>query len=549
MALREEPLLSDLEALRPRITMPPEHESYPKFYETTKALLIRSFTVAQMERLLTQLGLELRDRDRKKNDYAELLLRHWKFPVPVRDKEDVDVEMVERDFPLLPSELFLLMGTDGSDLLRLSHTYQARLTPIPNPLRLRAYGQPSHLDAMATEIEDRRAKMTYRNVKLECATGVRPDLIQTISRISGAFIENVGEAEVKITALDDEAAEVARRLAERAGIEATDALTRPMVAQIVSDNVLSDSAYSTPSARTDYALYPFLVPGVLPWTMGYSNPFRVRRVGRGFHQDRAPSSFPRLASGQWTSKDGGVVKSLREALVEGLPPVALGYNRILSATAGYHLVSAPGSQSLARVSLAPPIRDSFNCQTFMDWLIAGKGSTTFLPGVPPKIRAETLKPRRLTAVEDVLLYRLQYQAHEDLPTAKSKKTSSRSRPTVNNMSRKDVFDVQVNFTLWETFMPKSDPAASAISSNTFASPIGSEFQAEEQPGRDRFTPPSSAIPPRVLTARRGPTSNLDVLLPERQFDLRLSVQDVIRVGAGEIPQDLEAHLRDCRQAL
>ncbi|KZO96014.1 hypothetical protein CALVIDRAFT_564290 [Calocera viscosa TUFC12733] len=547
--------------MRPNILLRPDHRRYPKFYEKTTELLTRSFTSLQLKKFMLQLGL-LVPYGARKETIVRLLLHHWQIPLPAKKREDEDVELVERDFPLLPSELFLLMGTDGSDLLRLSHDFQARLTPIPNPLRLRAYGQPTQLDHLAWEIEGRRAKMMCRNVKLECAVGVRPDLIQTISRISGAFIENVGEAEVKITALDEESAEVARRLAERAGIEARDAVARPMLAHVTPISIAAEGARSESSTRNEYALYPFLVPGVLPWTMGYSNPYRVRRVGDGMGEDQRASSFsPRLAFGRWTSRDGTGVKTLREALLGGLPAVPLGFLRTVSATAGYHLVSAPGSQSLARVSLAAPIRDPFNFRTFLDWLAAGNGSTTFLPGVPSSIRAETLKPRRLAAVEDVLLYRLRYQAREESPTVPTKKSSSRPLPSADGVDRKDILDVQINFTMWEAHMPAERPAerpadipatnTSSLFSNplTKPSPYVSPVESEPKAQADNLDSlPSQPIPPRVMTARRGYASTLDVLLPDRQFDLRLSVLDSIRLTVNEIPENLEAHLQDCRRA-
>ncbi|EJT99883.1 hypothetical protein DACRYDRAFT_23440 [Dacryopinax primogenitus] len=417
------------------------------------------------------------------------------------------------------------MGADGSDLLRLSHTYQARLTPIPNPLRLRAFGRVDSLEAMAAEILDRTSRMRSHTVKLQCAAGVRPDLIQTISRISGAFIENSRESQVQITELDEESGEIARRLAERAGIEARDAERRPISAHISEEGETSDEAHSPFFTGHNYALYPFLVPGVLPWNMGYSNPFRVRRVGDWLPEDQRPKSSP-LISARLASRNG-VSKTLRETLFGGLPPLPLGFSRTVSATAGYHLISAPESRSLARVSLMPPIRDSFDLDTFFEWLKAGKGSTTFLPGVPPDIRAETLKPRRLIAMEDILIYRLRYQAREGSKEA----SRSPSRATPSDIT--DILDVQINFTLWH----------SHTSTNQL-----SETSGLEKAPLDRFTSECSTIPPRVMVARRGTTSSLDVLLPDRQFDIRLSVLDLIRITSRDLPQDLIEHLIDCRQA-
>jgi len=520
------------------------------FYEKTAGLISRSFTKLQLEQLLSQLGITVQ-KGEKKDTHVKLLLENWRMPPPVKVEEEVEDELAERDFPLLPSELFLLMGTDGSDLLRLSHTYQARLTPIPNPLRLRAYGKSDALENMAAEIESRKANMISRTWKLECSAGVRSDLIQTISRISGAFIENAGEAEVRVTALDEESAEVARRLAERAGIEARDAVRRPILAHIPPRDEPSAGLHSHLSRQNHYALYPFLVPGILPWTMGYSNPFRVRRVGDWFTEDQRATSSPSISSGRWCSNDG-TSKTLREALLGGLPALPLGFSRTVCATAGYNLVSAPGSQSLARVSLVPPIRELFNFDTFMNWLTAGNGSTTFLPGVPPNIRADTLKPRRLAAVEDVLVYRLRYQARDDSSVTPPKKPPPRTPPPASTRNRKEVFDVQINFTMWEAYnstfiSPVHSEHGSSHDVSTFISPIQSESDLPRRP-LDRYTSGSSAIPPRVMMARRGSSSSLDVLLPDRQFDMQISVLDLIRVASTDIPKALLEHLVDCRRA-
>lgn len=132
---------------------------------------------------------------------------------------------------------------------------------------------------------------------------LRPDIIQRIAKISGAFVENYVEGEAKQTILSEptedpvklkishksfDAFSRAERLIMRASVlvgcifpctnqshqsqESPDACA-PLLAHKFGPVRDVDTIFPK-----SYALYPFMSPRALPWTMGTSGAFRARRV-------------------------------------------------------------------------------------------------------------------------------------------------------------------------------------------------------------------------------------------------------------------------------
>lgn len=112
------------------------------------------------------------------------------------------------------SQLFVVLGKDGSNFRQLSSEFRVRISLEANPLALRVRGPHNRLDALEERLNERlevRRSSLPAGLELDptpaqaivsetlysgSAKGIRPDLLQTVSRLGGAFVENLGKGKV-----------------------------------------------------------------------------------------------------------------------------------------------------------------------------------------------------------------------------------------------------------------------------------------------------------------------------------------------------------------
>ncbi|EIN14190.1 hypothetical protein PUNSTDRAFT_56632 [Punctularia strigosozonata HHB-11173 SS5] len=191
-----DPSLQDLERLKPEKLPNPDSDGYPAEYSALADLLCRTFSKAQLNRFVEMYSMEgwLCNPKRKKVEFAETIIeRQWGWPSLLelenqkRDRTEVEV----KDFPLDARQLFLMMGKDGADLLQMSIDFNVHISVSTSPLALRVEGVRKSMRALTTHIQALKTTFVEGTFDLPTPVPLPESLVQRISRISAAFIENV----------------------------------------------------------------------------------------------------------------------------------------------------------------------------------------------------------------------------------------------------------------------------------------------------------------------------------------------------------------------
>ncbi|CAE6396902.1 unnamed protein product, partial [Rhizoctonia solani] len=291
---------------------------YQALYAATEGMITRSFTVAQLKQF------ERETRKKKRNGKVELppekitskprtihnlMNLRWGMIHPkVVEKYLVkESDPVEKSYQVSPSELFIFLGRDGEDLLQLAKELKMQINvdresleprPLDHPASrpgfvIRAVGTQSKHEKLKKYIENQRDAMTVRIVRLPAGPPLSPSLLQGISRVAGAFVENVdpkfaslhgdesSAVSVSIAARSPRSAYTAERLVQRAAMEAAHRSQLSLFALLKDEKgpaSIVDEEQESDYRADLYALYPFDTQG-----------FRVRCVQQ---MDSAPQHYP-----------------------------------------------------------------------------------------------------------------------------------------------------------------------------------------------------------------------------------------------------------------
>ncbi|CAE6444447.1 unnamed protein product [Rhizoctonia solani] len=285
---------------------------YQALYAATEAMITRGFTVAQLRRFeketKTQKKMKKIDPPPGKSTSKPRVihsLMNWRWgmihPLVVEKYMDGERKSMEESYLVSPSELFVFLGRDGEDLIQLSKQLDMRINvdrqsdiseDNNDPSKrqrsaarpgfvIRASGTKSSHEKLRKHIEAQRDMMTVRVITLPTGSSLSPSVLQSISRIAGAFVENTdprfaslsdaedSEASVSITAHSLRSAYTAERLVQRAAMEAAhrSKLSLFVLKGEPSAAILAGAEYGSEPQPDQYALYPFSNQG-----------FRIRRV-------------------------------------------------------------------------------------------------------------------------------------------------------------------------------------------------------------------------------------------------------------------------------
>ncbi|PCH33832.1 hypothetical protein WOLCODRAFT_62495 [Wolfiporia cocos MD-104 SS10] len=191
-----EPTFEDLHRFRPP-NGPPLSSSprYSAEYNALADTLCRAFSKDQLRRFLQQWAKNspFGQKNRRKRQYAESIIEEmWEWPKlkeVERAKQD-RTEVSVRTFSVTPSELFLLLGKDGADLLDMSVAFNVHISLVSKPLGLRVEGIKAALKQISEHIGDVKKSIIEESVQLPTEAPIRPDMVQRISRLAGAFLQN-----------------------------------------------------------------------------------------------------------------------------------------------------------------------------------------------------------------------------------------------------------------------------------------------------------------------------------------------------------------------
>ncbi|KAF9240874.1 hypothetical protein BU15DRAFT_73727 [Melanogaster broomeanus] len=346
-----EPTLEDLERCRPPRHSLPESQQYADEYNALMETLGRSFTIWTRS-------------SRRKAEYAESIIeKAWGWPSlkEIERKRRDRTEVIVKTFPVTPSQLFLILGKDGADLLQLSMQYNVRISLTSNPLALRVEGLRGALKELTEHMSLLKKGIIDKIFELPTGRPIRPDLIQRISRLAGAYVESHGNrGKIRICARHINTMKAAERLALRASLEGgTEAQS-------------STICYNPPILKSESPLVSMDdAPG---------STFRIRRVVDWLGVD----SYENIAKSGGLADNHSRLLNFTEA-EQDLPQFIFGGStygqRVVTASLGHLLL--PSSDSSQRGNLLPPLKGVWTLPKIFRWVQTSQTPLTFVPSLPP----------------------------------------------------------------------------------------------------------------------------------------------------------------------
>ncbi|KAI6044928.1 hypothetical protein EDC04DRAFT_2637621 [Pisolithus marmoratus] len=362
-----QPTIEDIEGFRPARHSRPGTKKYANEYRDLLGTLCRAFSKDQLRNFIELYKLDpwWSRAKRRKVEYAESIIEQgWGWPsLKELEERHVDrTEVISKSFPMTPSELFIILGKDGADLLQLSIQYNVHISLVPDPLALHVEGLRGALKQLTEHIDTLRKDIKDEIFELPTRRSIPQALIQHISRMAGAYVENYGDGgKVKIFSRDDSNMRTAQRLATRASMEAS--LLKGWDAQVkvlcYEPPVSKSGSLAPASMPYYYSAYPFLSPTPFPWTMHTGSAFRIRRT----------ADWLGLNSQEDITRTGGLLNN------EGQFIDFTGFARL------GHLLLSPGEDSRPR-SLLPPLRGRMPLRKILRWLQTVRPPMVFVPSFP-----------------------------------------------------------------------------------------------------------------------------------------------------------------------
>ncbi|KAI0080259.1 hypothetical protein K474DRAFT_1657966 [Panus rudis PR-1116 ss-1] len=523
------PTIADLERLRPRRHSPPTSRKFVEEHNALVDTLCRAFSKEQLREFLELYGTDpaLYRPKRRKMYYAEAIVeKQWGWP-SLKELEKMKrdkTEITHRVFNVSRSELFLFLGQDGSQMLHLSRKYNIHIQLLPKPLSLRVEGVKENLDKLAEQLSNMRKEFVSEIFTLPTKNPVPEELVQRISRLAEAFLENQGDGRVRITAKDSNGLEIAKRLVSRAVQEVNSSLMIPHVSYQPPAMSIG-SSFSPISFPQAYSLYPFLSPRSLPWTMNTTGAFRIRRVGEWLvnSQGEDVERTGGLAGGQGRIFTSDMKPLQLQSVLQDIFPHdnndPLSKRRYVKASLGHMLVTTPSTKG-QQSNLVPPLKGYHSYSKVLNWMETSDVRTSFVPSLPSPL--VNVSPSAQT-----LLHRLVYQSYTPSDSSEGLREQVKS-------------DDQFKLPSFRTITFEFELAGSD------AIPEGSEGVVSEAEREKRMM---QRVPSIVVLKPRGFSATehvLNVMMPDRPMDMRLSFCERSEIDPTEIPKELQQYLAALR---
>ncbi|KDQ63655.1 hypothetical protein JAAARDRAFT_169728 [Jaapia argillacea MUCL 33604] len=532
------PDLVDIDRCRPQNHANPAKAAYAEEYNGLVDTLCRSFSKDQLRAFGEMYGLDpiWTRPNRKKVEYAESIIeKQWGWPSlkeverQKRDRTEVNV----KSFLLNPSQLFLILGKDGADLLQLSIQYNVHISLASNPLALRVEGLRGALKDISERIVSLKKGIAEETLQLPSKTPLPQDLVQRISRLAGAYIENVGgKGKVRICAKDPLSLSNAKRLAVRAACISQDASSTPLLSYLPAD-VPDTTPIPTSLFPRTYSLYPFLSPRALPWTMATNGAFRVRKVGEWLSTDTIEDleRTGGLAAGQGQLLTvAGLADDLKASLLSGMPELDRedGTSRVVTASMGHLLFNSPAAGQ--RATLIPPLKGYWQLPKIMKWVETSHSKAHFLSSLPPPLL------KSAPSQSQKMLHRLVYRI---VPGAADQSHIECQPPLRNATGPAKVIRLEIIL---------SDGDASS-KTETEQSTDGEGVCPEENIQPTSEPADNNYIPQSNIRCWIGTEAALDLMMPDRPVDMRLVITDSLPLLPGQEPLELRQYMSDLQAYL
>ncbi|KAH7911939.1 hypothetical protein BJ138DRAFT_1062086 [Hygrophoropsis aurantiaca] len=532
-----EPTLDDIERCRPANHAPAESPRYADEYHNLVDTLCRSFSKEQLRHFgeLYKLDSIWTRNSRRKIEYAESIIeKQWQWPSlkEIERKRRDRTEITVKTFFVNPSQLFLILGKDGADLLQLSMQYNVHISLESNPLALRVEGLRGALKELAEHMSSLKKGIIEEIAELPTNRPIRQDLIQRISRLAGAYVENLGyKGKVRICAKDSLSLNTAKRLAIRASSEVAGNST-PSILCYAPCEVKNFAPVPISMFPDTYSVYPFVSPRSLPWTMTAGGTFRIRRVGEWLGADTYENICKTggLAAGEGRIMDKAQVsQDLSQAFSQNPPEP--NHQRVIIASLGHSLLSS--ATPAQRTSLFPPLKGYWPLLKILNWLKESNMRTTFVPSLP-NLLLNSCPTKQ--AVHHRLIYKtLSSTMNSDDSTPNPEallKFEIEVSPSTTTIKSKPV----PNDVFYETAMNPLDAFKYSL---TGCQPPTSEGLSEQRSSGDKLIPPEVPLASAKSKCLEGTQSTLDLLMPDRPMDIQFSVFDYTELPKVHQPVELQ----------
>ncbi|KAF8642291.1 hypothetical protein AX16_009561 [Volvariella volvacea WC 439] len=369
--------LEDIERYRPKSHAKPGTPQYEEDYHNVVETLVRSFTRQQLHKFIDLYGLGRPSHRTKRNYAVAIVERQWNWPslTELQRRHKDNTEVITMVHPLNAQQSFHILGSDGSNLLSLSTKYNIRMSLSADPLALRAEGIRGSLRQLENEIDTLRKSIITETFKLPRVKNIPSQYLQRISRLSGAFVENIDNGMIRISYknTDPKAADMAKRLATQIIID--DSINATLVLSVPREEDHEESGHP----RT-YSLYPFLSSNQVPWTANSKNLFRLRQVGNWLGvTDSTSVAGAGMSISNMYSTDGSLFDVIHW-LSSTKPPAheSQGYQRTLVASLGHSLFYSPGQGP----TFVSPVEGSLPWTELRPWIHDHRATRTFCPSIP-----------------------------------------------------------------------------------------------------------------------------------------------------------------------
>ncbi|KAF9015244.1 hypothetical protein BDQ17DRAFT_1418336 [Cyathus striatus] len=478
--------VQDLERFKPARYGTPGTPQYEKDYNSLLDNILRSFSAEQLRHFAKSYNLPSKKRGAKRECAVAIIEDSWKMPSLGDIKKQLrdSSEVAQQEFLLDPSQCFLLLGKDGSDLLQLSSKYNVHVSLSAAPLCLKAEGVRSALEKLAGYITHFKEDIDIKLFDIDNVKNISIELLHHVSRKSGAFIQYNNERKLCITyrKSDPSALSAAKRL-----------LTMAVAEQTVSSHLYYKLAEAgEPEAplgalKRSYALYPFILPYTHPRHSTTISKFRIRNV----KASGAPDTEAGGLLGETNNVTDAITQRIcdvKDALLDALQAdnTLSGSTRIIRAIPGHFLWVYPGDNA----SMTPVLAGASPFEKVAKWISDHRASGFFFSSSPTQVLS--IPPKR-----QKILRRLTYK-------------SSLSEPTSGSQIM--VFEI--------ILASKSYPST-------------------EVPAiKDILTSEHDLLKP---FCHIDSESVMDVMLPDRAMDIRFSVTDSVSLSRPKWPAKLEEY--------
>ncbi|KAE9411001.1 hypothetical protein BT96DRAFT_983660 [Gymnopus androsaceus JB14] len=341
--------LADVARLRPSRHSDATTPEYENEYNALVDRLSSSFSKKQLKMFGEMMGVKQNLKGSTKKHYAVRIIEGaWNWP------SLTEIQQKKRDWSEVNYKY-------GANLHALSRKYNVHVGFSTKPqLSLNAEGLLGDLKQLEEHIRLFKEDIAEDYHNLSSEKPISAALLQRISRLSGAFTEQFGKGQIRISFKKSEPRTVfiAKRLVTHILCDM----------ETASGSILAHVPPEAPSSATpslsllphNYALYPFLSSRSLPWNINASGAFRARKS-----LDEAEF---------WTWKRTLLI--FDKCFFFTLPDRPESQSRIISASLGHILLTPPPSTD---VSLNPPLKGPWPISRLLKWVREEHVGRLFMP--------------------------------------------------------------------------------------------------------------------------------------------------------------------------